>query len=448
MSQQPQLLVEAWGTLSADEIESAVCAALAARIPETDDVPSPYVRELYEDHAIVSLGDATYSYGFAVSGAAITVDETGEAVHQEWVAGERPTVEPVVAAESYGLAESVEVLAETEPGAITPLDSNGVAPSSTLWEAGVNKSGTIDYRPEFIKAALPHIDGALGHVAHPKLAERRRGEDRPLLTVAAVVHNPRWDEAKQAAVGDIHFTGIDAGQDMRTLFSQEGIRSRAGLSIYWPSGFKSRRETVNGRSVKVPTELRGDGPFNLDFVTRPGAGGAVAPIIEGEEDNEMEWDEITAEDIRTNRQDLADELAAPVDEVPAEDPPAEDNTADEVPAESERIASLELRNRQMEARDVVREQLVEADLSPAAAELVSEHYALAECEEGNREAFADNVSAFVGTVTEAVSESAGNAVTGAVGTAGPADDKPLSAADVLAESRAPENDEDQTGEED
>jgi len=206
-------------------------------------------------------------------------------------------------------------------------------------------------------------------------------------------------------------------------YSHPAVRAQAGLSIYWPHRVRSERRVMgeSSKQVSVPLELIGSASekFNVDCVTRPNAGGKVGPIRESDtEVNDMDWKDITAEDLAKERPDLAEQLAATAaegttqeqdgkDKPEAEKPaPEGETTAAEQPTESDRIAGLEKHNRQLQARGIVREALSDAKLTDSGKALVDADFADAECDDV--EAFGKRVAARIESVGNVVKEAAGS----------------------------------------
>jgi cation transport regulator ChaB len=293
---------------------------------------------------------------------------------------------------------------------LTPPNENGVSADSVLIRAGVNKTGRRLYTPEFLREALPRFDGAFCFVDHPSLDEEKTRPERSLLRMGARVSNPRWRESDQTVIGDVHYMGTGLGQEVRALFADEVVRERAGLSIYYPWGAKSKRIKVAEAWVDCPVSLQGGEKFDVDFVTRPSAGGKVGPIRESEED--MDLKELTMEELQAERADLieaaragyvlAESVEKPKPEEKDEAPPATGLSE----ADRERIEKLERRNRVLEGSEIVRLKLAEvADLPTAARALVESDFAGAECEDVT--AFGERVAAKIAavkTLAESLSE--------------------------------------------
>lgn len=288
-----------------------------------------------------------------------------------------------------GLREAIEPTAPNE---------NGVSEACVLLRAGMNKTaqagraGGREYTPDFIREHLTRFDGALSHMDHPSLTESKDRPERTMGTLAAVVKNPRWDDMEKAAVGDLHYLGTDAGRNMREAFADETVRAHAGLSIYWPGAVKVTRKRLGESYVDVPVELLGEGQFNVDFVTRPNAGGRVGPLRESEED--MEIADVTVEMLETERPELVAALREGYVPKP-EEKIAPEPEATPV-AESDRIAALESELAKERAGRILREKLSEAALPVKAADLVLAHFAEAEAREG----FAESVDAEIARVKE------------------------------------------------
>lgn len=257
----------------------------------------------------------------------------------------------------------------------TAPGEGGISEGCVLLRAGLNKTGKRMYTPEFVQEHLSRFDGAFCSADHPSLSEGKDLPERSMLRLAAVVRNPRWDEAMNAAIGDVEYLNTPAGQTMREAFRNDVVRERAGMSIYWSGPVQVERRKLKeagGRAVDVPIRLLGDGQFDVDFVTRPSAGGKVGPLREGVDDAMLS--DVTLEQLTAERPDLIE--AARQGYVRQEDmPPAPpDNTAALAEA-NRRIEALEQRNLALEAQGIVRDKLAECDLPAKAKAYVAKHFA-------------------------------------------------------------------------
>lgn len=284
----------------------------------------------------------------------------------------------------------------------------GMAEGCVLLQAGLNKSRRRMYTPEFIQANLSRFEGAFCNADHPSLTEAKDLPERSLMRLAGVVRNARWDDARQAAVGDVEFLGTQAGATMREAFGHEVVRDRAGLSIYWAGPVKMKREKVQeaGGWVDVPLALDGDERFDVDFVTRPAAGGKVGNLRESEEDD-MALTDVTLEMLEAERPDLVEAVRKGFAPIPVEKPEAKpvekaDETAPGLLEAERRIADLEVANRKLLARDVVRVKLAEAKLPEKARALVESRFAGAETAEV--EVFGRLVEAEIKAVSDLLAE--------------------------------------------
>lgn len=171
---------------------------------------------------------------------------------------------------SSGLRESATVIGGDAEA--------GVLRNCRLIAAGLNKTGTRYYTPEFLRREVARMEGALCFLDHPTTLEAAARPERSLERLAGRVENVRYSEG--AVYGDIVLMpeGVEPADRVRKLLSDPVIRRTAGLSIYWPWGVESRYEVRDGRTVEVPLALQGppDARACFDFVTIPTAGGAVS----------------------------------------------------------------------------------------------------------------------------------------------------------------------------
>jgi len=265
----------------------------------------------------------------------------------------------------------------------TAPNEAGVSEGSVLLAAGVNKSRSREYTPEFIQAHLSRLEGAFSYADHPSVSEARERPERSLTRLAATVQDVRWDDAQKAALGDIHYLTNATGRDIMEAFRNEAVRANAGLSIYWPGPVKMKRRKIGESFVDVPLALLGEGTFDVDFVTRPNAGGRVAPLREG--DDEMaELKELTFEMLQAERPDLLEAARAGLvpkleekPEIKPEPKPEEKPSLSE--ADRARMENLEKRLRQSDAREIVSAKLAESNLPTEAQDMIRADLAEAEC---------------------------------------------------------------------
>lgn len=293
-----------------------------------------------------------------------------------------------------GLRESsIELSAPVGTGAeneAMPPGVIGISPDSVLLRAGVNKTRRRKYTEAFIREHLERFQGSFSSIDHPSMSEAKDRPERSIADVAAVIMNPRWDTTENAAVGDVHYINNTAGREMLETYRNPVIRERAGLSIYWPGDVRMRRERLaEGNLVDVPMQLLGEGRFDVDFVTRPSAGGRVGALRESE-DTQM-LDELTIDDLLEYRPDLVEAIRSQESETVeetvtesdtetevTEEPVAEaEQTVEETVeeetepvAESDRIAELEATIRTMRGREIIHDRLRESDLPEQGRSLV------------------------------------------------------------------------------
>lgn len=375
-------LAETLGSISVDELKSALEEQLRALSDYANSYP--WIHSIYEKQLVVSSSGKYYRHNYSVKGSAVTLSASREEVRMTWTA-DAVTV-PVAVTESRrnrgayikqegGLREAIEPTA--------PNDA-GISEGCVLLRAGTNKSGRRYYTPEFIQAHLDRFDGALCHMDHPTVSEGRERPERTMGTLAAVVRNPRWSEAVAeggstagAAIGDLEYLDTDAGRNMRAAFANAAVREAAGLSIFWAGPVKVARRKLAESTVDVPLELLGEGKLNVDFVTRPNAGGRVAPLKESEAD----MDSITLEMLEAERPDLIEAARQGYVKQPEPDKQPEKPQPQTGMSEAERteFEALKQRARRADAQDVVNAVIAEAGLSEPLAAEVRAQFGMSEC---------------------------------------------------------------------
>ncbi len=320
--------------------------------------------------------------------------------------------------------------------AIEPTAPNeaGIAEGCVLLRAGTNKSGKRHYTPDFIRGHLDRFDGAMCHMDHPTMSESRDRPERTMGTLAAVVRNPRWQETvseggatQGAVVGDLEFLATDAGRNMAAAFRNPVVREKAGLSIYWPGPVKVARRKLGEAQVDVPLELLGDGQFNVDFVTRPNAGGRVGPLKESEAD--MDIADVTLEMLEAERPELIE--AARKGYVKQPEPAAKPQTGMSE-AERTEFEALKARGRRADAKDIVDAKLAEAQLPEAVKTEVRADFAEAECTDAT--AFAAVVDAKIARMKTMVESLQPRGARGVVAEPPPSGGAGKTVKELLAES--------------
>ena len=304
---------------------------------------------------------------------------------------------------SHGVAtkDMPELLKESIPGhrnrgvhykqtggiseAFTPTAPNehGVSPDSVLLTIGMNKSKTRKYTKEFMESNLSRFDGAVCHADHPSNTEHRDRPERTVRTMAAVVRNPRYQSviatpegSTEGIVGDLEYLDTESGRDMKAAYSHPVIREQCGLSIFWPGEVKVRKEKIGEALVSVPLELIGQGKLNVDFVTRPNAGGRVGPLRESE-DEDMTHEEML-EALKSERPELLEAYHTPAPEKVGKTPEVK---IVQGMSESEKteFETLRVRARRQDATDIVNQQIVEAAIPEVLAVEIRNDYAMMEC---------------------------------------------------------------------
>lgn len=286
--------------------------------------------------------------------------------------------------ENFGFGESIYE-AETPQGPKT---------FATLIKAGPNKSSTRLYTPEFLQTCISEgrFTNSLMFLNHPRRSEMQDRPERDLGQVAAVTGEAYWDDNTQSVKAPIEFLGLDVagspGQLVRSLFRNTALREHAGTSIFYsgPVQFKEVDSPAgNGKKIAVPLRC-GDGrKFSIDFVTAPGAGGAVEQIAEAdappksegqEGSGNMDLQELTLEQLKQDRPDLVQELQSETPPTPT----TEDATVHEadfapalkgqIAALTEAIAELSAKVEGIETRPLIEAMIAEAHLTDGSKEML------------------------------------------------------------------------------
>lgn len=350
---------------------------------------------------------------------------------------------------------------------LVPTEPNeeGVSPNSVLIRAGTNKTGRRHYTPEFLKAHIDRFDGAFCNVDHPSRTQERDRPEGSLGTLAAVVENPRFDDAQAVVLGDVRYLDTAAGIDMKAAFSNATVRENAGLSIFSSERCRSRRQKIGEATVDVPVELLGDKKFCIDFVTRPTAGGSVSEIREEDElMPEIVLADVTMDELTAENPDLVEAISnAAVEaaeterekEQEEEETPQEEQQEQETetPSESDRLTATEKElaevKQQLRVADgekILHAKLAEADLLDEGAQLVEADFTGREC--ADAEKFGAEVDARVEQVKGLIAEAAKAQHVTVPGGVEESDRKPINVGARLREAHGIEADDDDSDKDD
>lgn len=233
------------------------------------------------------------------------------------------------------LAESHDGLREADTDAQVTLEEvdGQSTPVVRLIRAGLNKSGSREYTPEFLKQCISEgrFTGSLSFLNHPTPDEKRQRPERDMRYLAARTGDAFWSEADQSVKAPLVFIAEDHPMSMGSLakqqFADPVVRRRAGLSIYYdgPVEIKEVMRTVKGgqRKVGVPVRLGDERQFDVDIVTAPGAGGGF-DLLEANRDSQeaeamMDLSTLALEELKESRPDLVAAIIA--EATPAEPTP-------------------------------------------------------------------------------------------------------------------------------
>ena len=159
---------------------------------------------------------------------------------------------------------------------------------ATLIKAGPNKGNTRTYTPEFLQRCVAEgrFTGSFGYLNHPTVSEAQDRPERDLSRVAMRTGPAFYDANSQSVKAPVVWLAENVPGSMgnlgRDLFRDPVVCERAGLSIYWTGRVEFQevqRPDKPAKAIMVPTALLGEGKFDVDLVTSPGAGGAL-PVME------------------------------------------------------------------------------------------------------------------------------------------------------------------------
>lgn len=445
-----------------DDPPSVSFAVNKARRGEDDgpEVPSFYEEEAaLRDtlRAILSLEDpgldrkalvqaALQDFAAAVYGMLTTPTVTVEALREP-----EPLQAPATTQEAYTPAEDTAgepgpatgpgeaILCEVAEERPFATGKPGKPLTATLIKAGPNKAGTRTYTPEFLQRCVAEgrFTGSFGYLNHPTVSEAQDRPERDLARVAMRTGAAYYDATAAAVKAPIVWLAENVPGSMgnlgRDLFRDPVVCERAGLSIYWTGRVEFQevqRPDKPAKSVMIPTALLGDGKFDVDLVTSPGAGGAL-PVMESDRPAETAptagGDKpMTLEELKAEHPELVEAIRAEL--APAETPPASEPDT----ALAEAVADLTKRVKGLEMARWLDATLAETGLSPKAQAILREDLSSRD--------FADE-AAFTAALTEASTRlrelDAANLPPRVQGLGGaPAEgEKPKTAAEIIAAGR-------------
>jgi hypothetical protein len=189
---------ESWGGLSADAVRELVDAAIRAALGVTAEEPERiWVREVYEDYAIVTRSGTNYRYPFTIVNGACVLGEAVVEVRQEWV--------PMHTTEALGDANTTdeEEVAMTEER-VVPMDAEPeVAPEVP--------AKTVEPTPEVpADEAMPTTEASSEAAKDAEIAKLREQVARMQMSEAlrdAVAAAPDLTAASKARVLEMLSSG-------------------------------------------------------------------------------------------------------------------------------------------------------------------------------------------------------------------------------------------------
>jgi hypothetical protein len=167
-------------------------------------------------------------------------------------------------------------------------------------QPGFNRSKKRFYPKETLARDFGIFEGAKMYADHPSEAENRDRPERSIKDWVAVLENVHVRGTDGAVVGD--YTVVEPWLEAKLAKLRDaGQLDKIGVSIN-AVGSASRQD-IEGHMTNYVERLIA--ARSVDFVTEPGAGGAVE-IFEADRETELDVDLVTAEGFRDRRPDLVE----------------------------------------------------------------------------------------------------------------------------------------------
>jgi len=379
----PKVVKKLIETMSYDALEKKIRDLIDPPDAEGNRSWRYYIKETFPDFVVVRDDNENKIYRVSY-----TVDASENVTLGAWQEAEYVLqVKPNGSVPTPDVVVMSETAEEGDIGGLTRLTEAAQALGGGKFRMTVLKPGwnlRLDKTPgdkyytrQYITSLLPLIEGAKAYTDHQTEREER---ERPQNSVEKLIGY--WSDAKQEPDGRATATlnlSESAAWLKPILTDAEMLNNEKGIVFVGPSinGFGTVKmgeaEGRRGKIVESAKQL-----LSIDIVTEPGAGGTVDKLLEGakpnKEDDTVEWDKVTLEELKKNRPDLLEqaeqtrESAAPA---AAGGKPVEELVAEAVAKQVEKIKEAAVAPAKAAAEELTRTS-IKLQAGPKIRELLKE----------------------------------------------------------------------------
>lgn len=180
-----------------------------------------------------------------------------------------------------------------------------------LIEAGTNKQKKRHYPEKTIQEAAPLFSGLKMYLNHPTKKEEAELPERDVTKWVSTITESRYENGKAIAKVAVHDNWL------RERLKDPVARKHIGLSIN--TGGRVSKGKVDGEEMEIVEKIvlqRSNGPASVDWVTEAGARGRVSKLLKENniKENEMEFKDLTLEQLKKERPDLIESVAKDIKE--------------------------------------------------------------------------------------------------------------------------------------
>lgn len=249
---------------SQDAKRRKVSLALSRKFPSA----YPYIQYMYDEIIIFEMGDKSYRMPYSISKDEVTFGEPSQ-VEMAWAGVKEDS------------SETIEAMGDLSPIVSVEEDEATKEPKILVKIASPGEGSMAEYPEDVLKRDGPKAwpKGSQMLWDHPTQEEEKARPVGSLRNLAAVFKTtPHWDDKGPKGKGlYVWVKPVNGFKDTIIQLAKEeafGTSLRAFLEVH-PSKRTASGKPIATRIVKGKT---------VDFVTKPGAGGAVA-VFESAKDN-------------------------------------------------------------------------------------------------------------------------------------------------------------------
>jgi hypothetical protein len=228
------------------------------------------------------------------------------------------------------------------------FDDEALKAKVVLIRPGVNKSETREWKPEALKrASEAHFwDGTKMFLDHQQTKGHLPSKvlNRSIKDMVSAI-----ESTEVGPDGEIIGTVEFFNQEFYDFSKRAQKHMGPSVNLLFTGDVTKRR----GRRFEVVESL--EHSKSVDWVTDPGAGGAILEFIATEGEDDVEWSEVTADMIRENRPDLVEAFEAatpPPDPTP---PVADDKEEKDYLTKDDLAAAMKEAREEWDREQTVRE---------------------------------------------------------------------------------------------